>query len=92
VIAKYSLSGTTLTYVSSVTRGSVGDFNKSFLVDSGGNYYGASSNSPELFKKFSPAGILVYSWKGSQAFFINWLDNFYSSRNSSYNCYEKFNK
>lgn len=92
VIAKYSLSGTTLTYISSVTRGSVGDFNKSFLVDKAGNYYGASSNSTELFKKFSSGGSLVYSWPSSQAFFLNWLDTFYSSRSSSYETYEKFNK
>lgn len=92
IVAKYSLSGTTLTYVSNVTRGSVGDFNKSLLVDKAGNYYGASSNSSEQFKKFSPGGSMVYSWPNSQAFFLNWLDTFYSSRSSSFEFYEKFSK
>lgn len=92
IIAKYSLSGTTLTYISNTTFGSVGDFTKSLLVDMSGNYYGITNNSGTLFKKFSSGGSLVYSWPSSQAFFLNWLDTFYSSRNSSYETYEKFNK
>ena len=56
VIAKYSLSGTVLTYVSSITLSDATSFNGGFAVDSTGRIY--TSDSTANFKQYSSTGTL----------------------------------
>ncbi len=91
VIAKYSMSGTVFTYISSATVGSVGDFSRSFLVDTNGNYYGLSVPGNIQLKKFSPTGALLYTITTPAQYLLNWSNDFYSSGIGQY-YFEKFNK
>lgn len=75
VLAKYSLSGTTLTYVSSITCGSSAI--TSIIVNSSGNIYAKQS---QTISKFNSSGILQYTTTNiiaSAGKLLNILDNYY---------------
>jgi hypothetical protein len=60
VIAKYSLSGSTFTYVSTTTMGSAGNMMRFFVID--GFYYGfAFAGGDNKMRKFNSGGTLVYT-------------------------------
>lgn len=80
VLAKYSLSGTTLTYVSSITCGSTAI--TLFIVNASGNLYTKSS---DVITKFNSSGVSQYSTTLlSNTFNIfNVLDNYYLTTSST---------
>ncbi len=80
VLAKYTLSGTTLTYVSSITCGSTAI--TSFMVNASGNIYTKSS---DVITKFNSSGVSQYSTTLlSNTFNIfNVLDNYYLTTTST---------
>lgn len=56
VISKYSLSGTTLTYVSDITCGATAAFANGFSADTSGNIYGVHTD--KTIRKFNSSGTL----------------------------------
>ena len=62
VIAKYTLSGTTLAFDSTITLSDSATFNQNFVVDSVGNIYTINSGS---VKKYNASGILQYTSEGT---------------------------
>lgn len=97
VIAKYSLSGITLNYVSSTTYGVSTDFRGSFLVDSDQNVF-TSTDVPTIKTiLFSSTGTLIKETPSGINYFMNWNNNFYGLRFTSISpvpflFYEKINK
>jgi len=78
-IAKYSLSGTTLTYVSTTTCGSTSaNFAASFSVDSMGRYLGYNTGTIYLHDS---SGTLLYSipniGASSSTSYLNWTNTIY---------------
>lgn len=62
-ISKYTLSGTTLTYVSTVTCGSTAGYFEMFpLVDSGGNMYGWNYSTDYIIRKYNSSGTLIKTY------------------------------
>lgn len=60
VVSKYTLSSTTLTYVSDITCGSTAGSVASLAVDSSENIYGFSSSDAAI-RKFNSSGTLQYT-------------------------------
>lgn len=92
VVAKFSISGTTFTYISSKTIGTTTDFNRSFLVDKDENYYALGGNSLAIIKKYSSSGVLIRSSITNAVFLMNWVDQLYSLSGVISGVFEKFNK
>lgn len=79
VISKYTLSGTTLTYVSDVTCGSAAGSMTNFGISAVGNFYGVSSSDSKL-RKFNSSGTIQYTTTATYsniAGIYNFGDNFY---------------
>ena len=91
-IAKYTVSGTTFSYVSSIVLGLSGDFERSFLVDSVENYYGLSNSGETKLKKFSSSGALLHIHTCYARYMMNWSNNLYLARSYPESYFEKFNK
>jgi hypothetical protein len=97
VIAKYSLSGTTLSYISSLTCGITTDFRQSFIVDTNGDLFSYTNIPVEKIRHFSPSGIFVSERTSTVNYLLNWNDIFYGTRNTSISpvpflFYEKINR
>ena len=60
VVSKYTLSGTTITYVSDITCGSTAGSVAYFVVDASDNVYGLSSSDGKI-RKFNSSGTLQYT-------------------------------
>lgn len=79
VIAKYSLSGTTLTYVSSTTCGSTGNSMNAFHVRASDGHYLAQS-SGRLYRRFNSSGTIqstaplaAYTATNALYYLCDWL-------------------
>lgn len=80
-IAKYSLSGTVLTYVSTITCGAVANLFDRIAVLSTGEIFAMDDSvvNPK-FARFDSAGVLIGSfgnYSGDWDGLLNWSDNFY---------------
>jgi hypothetical protein len=82
-IAKYSISGTTLTYVSTVTCGASGShFDTGFAVNNSGDIYGFAST----ITRYNSSGTLQDTAPDIGALYIyvfNWDNTFYTSENNA---------
>jgi hypothetical protein len=78
-VSRYTISGTTLTYVSDIVCGSTADSVRAFAVDSSNNVYGFST-SDSFIRKFNSSGTLQYttgSYRSMQCV-ANILGNFFA--------------
>lgn len=90
-IAKYSVSDTIFTYISSITLGAACD--QSLLVDKTGNYYCFSdANNTEAVFVFSSTGTFIKSRGMIPRYLMNWSDNFYNALDIPGLYFERFNK
>lgn len=65
IISKYTISGTTMTYVSNTTCGSTsGNFERFLRVDSSGNFYGWNYSIDNVPRKYNSSGTLVTTYVG----------------------------
>ena len=63
VISKYSISGTTLTFVSNTTCGATSlNFSTFVNVDSSGNFYGLYDSGDQLIRKYNSSGTLLTTY------------------------------
>lgn len=80
IVAKFSYSLATMTYVSSTTCGSTAaQFSTTFGVDDADNYYGTSSG---IFYQYDNTGTLQYTSGDTAATIgslINWTNTFYAN-------------
>lgn len=84
VLAKYSLSGTTFTYVSSITCGSTAI--TSFMVNSVGNIYAKQSQTITKYNSSGTSQYTTTSVMASAGKFLNILDNYYLCASSPTIC------
>lgn len=82
VIAKYSVSGTSLVYLASTSFGSTIDSFNRIVVDVSGNLYGVSAAGTDVVRKFNSAGTLLYTTPpyvlgSATTRVLNWQDTFY---------------
>ena len=80
IISKYTVSGTTFTFVSDTTCASTSINLTNFLVDASGNYYGLAVGSDNKIRRYNSSGTLQAT---SIAFFAS--DSLYRWHDSSVN-------
>jgi hypothetical protein len=97
LIAKYSLSGTSLTFISSTTYGLSTDFRQSFIVDSDENIFTTTDIPTIKTRLFSFGGTLLKETPSGINYLMNWNNIFYGIRYTSISpvtflFYEKINR
>lgn len=97
LIAKYSLVGTNLSYISSNSYGISTDFRHSFIVDNVGDLITYTSTPTPKTRIFSTTGILIKEYDSMTNHFMNYNNTLYGTSSSTFSSvpflfYEKINR
>lgn len=97
LIAKYSLSGTNLNYISSNTYGISTDFRQTFVVDNDEDLLTYTSIPSTKIRRFSISGILIKEYDSMVNYLMNYNNVLYGTNSSTFSTvpflfYEKINK